>query len=857
MSQPGTIYRMNWEAFEEVQMYCDIMDNDNLIADDADPEIIPVTPNGEAFILSTIDNDENPFTVIRAQQATIRFNSEVNINRATFSFGSDNRWTVHCYIGDDSKTIFTGFVQIADITEPFMPVPNVVELTAIDMLGSIKDQKLTNFDGNKIKGMYRLIELLAMCLDKTGQSLPIKVSHNLRNRVPSFTDDCTFSDVGSVAFSTDPRCFEVGYQFTTDSVTNPGPFTVLAQGDILGSHVVLVAEAVVDEVSAATTFTSSAPGHFLFNQWVDYRTFIDSGTDFINCYEVIERILGPEACLFERNGNWWILRIDEIEHATRGLYVHTFNADGSYSSNDGEKLFNKTIVKPAGDPVNDTDIYFSKEETDRGGDRPHGRVQLDFHHEVPGEIPTNKDFERGDFIEDLPDETIDDEVYQVKSYVTDGWTIRNIAAINVPDSTVYTKRLFQNDYEKERYLVITPAADPATPWSFAESEPIEVTKKSKANVSIDWKWSEDRSGGGVTYHPLMIYLKDDAGQYWYWWHPSSNDIEDFYWTGPELTEQNRYIPVQFVADDVDLEEWQSLLVELRPFPASGKLFLCPLQMNQTGDSDDNDVDAHYQNLRFEYFARVDGSYRAIEGQRQTVEQSGGYLAAIEERVRICETVEKLFRGALQWITRINEMVSKSAVFSATSNAFSIGGYYIPDFFKGQIIFIRNANNQGFYRVASTSYAVIGDTTIVTLEGDTIVDATELTYFYEASFSLSNEFYNAAVYPTAPPEEAWNPYSEIQVFDVWNQYRTEMRKFYATWQGLSLGTEDEDDNPDHPHHIHKWTFGDVTADTIGRFFFLMTFEQRFFDCEGGGTFREVYNTAVEKSYIGRTFKYVTE
>lgn len=846
MSQPGTIYRLSWKPFEEVVMFCDIADNDNLIDDGDTPEIIEVTPNGEAFILSVIDNNEDPFTVIKAQQATIRFNSDENVSMSTFAFGSDERWSVHAYVQNTTRTIFRGFIQIADIVEPFMPTPNVVELTATDNLGTLKDIPVTDFTSENPKGVYRIAEFLTWCLSKTGLSLNMKAAFNIRQKVPSFVADATFQNTGSVIFDTNPNCFEVGYQFTTGSATNPGPFTVRAQGEVFGQWLVLVFEAVVNETATAETFTSSQSGHFFDNQYLDAKTFEEEIGSCINCYEAIERILGHEACLFQRQGKWWALRVDEIEHPTRGLYVYEFDTAGNFDTNHGEVLFDKTILKPGDNYDNETDIFFSQEQTGVGCDRPHKEVALDYDYEHPEEIINNIDFARG--------EVIDDSNPDLITYEIEDWAIRRRTGSIT--SQAYIEAVLEDDYEKERYAVITPQSSPATPWDFIQAEPVEVGQTDKGDVSVDYRLGGDLTGGGVTYFPLMVYLKADNGDLYYFWGNGSNDLEEFVWTGPESAEQDRYIPDQFIADNFDMTEWKSFTVELKPFPVAGKLYICLLQMNQEATSED-DVNVNYQNLQFTYKPYINGSYRAYTGQRQTVTQAGGYKAKRKETVYVSESPRKLFKGALQHISGLNLLSDESIIYSAASNAFTVTGYQIPKYYKGQLVFVKGASNQGYGRVISVEYHIVGDTTDVELSGITIVDATESSQIYEASFALSNLFYNGAVYPSDPPAEAFHPYSEIQVYDVWNQFRNEMRIFFANVQGLNVNAGDLAGQNDNCHMVHKWTLADISPHTINRFFFLLTFEQRFFDCEWTGTIREVYNTLLEKSYTGRVFKYISE
>lgn len=247
----GFIYRLNSQAFhntENVQVYVDIHDMDNLI-DDADTAIVyPLKGAGEPVRLSIIDNSDDPFTPIRATQATIKFLSTVEYSLETFSTGSDNRWYVHIYIGA-GKTIFKGFLVLDDLSQEFMPDPNVVTLTATDNIGLLKDVKLTNADGDNPEGKHRIIDYLTWALRPTGLEINMKVAYNIKQV------DCN------------------------------------------------------DDISVV----SSSTQHFFYNTFLDAKTFETEINECDDCYTVIKKILGNSAVLFQLWGEWWIIRIDEYE----------------------------------------------------------------------------------------------------------------------------------------------------------------------------------------------------------------------------------------------------------------------------------------------------------------------------------------------------------------------------------------------------------------------------------------------------------------------------------------------------------------------------------------------------------------
>lgn len=68
MAKPLTIYLIKWQSFHEntdIQCWVEIADYDNMIPDDEAQDVYLLQPAGEPATLSVIDNDENPFKVIR------------------------------------------------------------------------------------------------------------------------------------------------------------------------------------------------------------------------------------------------------------------------------------------------------------------------------------------------------------------------------------------------------------------------------------------------------------------------------------------------------------------------------------------------------------------------------------------------------------------------------------------------------------------------------------------------------------------------------------------------------------------------------------------------------------------------
>lgn len=646
--KPGLIYRMQWDTVDTVrdpdtlnvpskEMTVNIYDTETLIEDDEDEEVIELQAAMPPLRISVIDNSEDKFTPVRAKQAVIRFltNSAEGQDVGTFADSSDNRWKVECLAGDD--TIFLGFLMLSDMQQPFLPDPQTVELTASDHLGLLKDIALTDDNGAALSGKYKIGNIIAYCLKKTGLSLPLRVINNLRHGSGTFTVEMQFigGDNDIVVANANAYLFYGGQEITiSGSTSNNGTFKVQGVGTGIVT-LIGIAGTLVTEGPVTVTVEDTSFGHFYDKIYLDAKTFEKDISESDDCRTVLEKILGEDSTVFQWKGFWTILRLDEITN--NPFYIFPFDADGNIGVDWEES-----------DPIRDigaeANICHANAGTILRMDRPHKFVKLLFRYVSPKEIVCNIDFSRGDFIADLPDEVINHVPYTVKKYAIDCWTVRRISGSVT--STAYITRKFLYGVETERFLTIAPkVGGVATPWDFAESQPIEVQAGDKADVSVDYKYDTNHGSGGTTIFPMKIYLHGDDGNWYYWWHSTSTNLEDFTWTNGGTSEVERLIPVVYDASAVDDSQWRSLFVNLAPAPISGKLYIGLIQGFQNNNGDNQNF--NFQGLNIDYHPYINGSYQLFTGHYNKVSRSdSNYITSREKEVFIGDSPRKEFKGAM-------------------------------------------------------------------------------------------------------------------------------------------------------------------------------------------------------------------
>lgn len=549
-----------------VMNYADPADDEIFYLDSLDTQTEEIEMAETPVKISVIDNNEDKFTPIRAKQAEIQIFSSNSISISTFATGGDNRWKVTIY--SNFVPVFIGFLSISDLSQEFMPDPNIITLIATDGLGFLNDIPLTDFDGNTPQNENDILSYLLWSLNKTGLELNLAATFNIR-----------------------------------------------------------------EETAIAIDVDTTAAGHFFKYCFLDAKTFEAEIGECENCYDVISKILGREACLFQNQGEWRIVRIDEMDfgidyYTVRWIYT-------------GELSYIETEVKEKSLGVG-SEYSWMNDDAIVGLVRPVKELRLTYNYELPAEIPCNIDFSRGDFIADLPDSTIEGETIKNKSYVLDCWDkLWSNTSTDDPQTTgIYIQRSFSvNDYELERFLVLEFISGRFT---FVMSEAIPVTIKDKFTLDVQRRLSGDISGSGFYRdNHIQVRLYGNDGTFWtFRSKTSASDVS--LWRECDSTFRTNQSFFSIEGDlDEDLTETKTLYDgEATPIPVSGYIKILLYRTSLVTSSRDT-----YINCKFEYIPFINGSYQKYKGQQQIM-TNGETRDIKEEQVFISDSPKKLFKGAL-------------------------------------------------------------------------------------------------------------------------------------------------------------------------------------------------------------------
>jgi hypothetical protein len=640
--KPGILYRINFQNFDGDFIRIDMADASVQIDDASDPEVRLLTGTGNPLHIRVIDNSEDKLTSIRAKQATIEFRSDVNYHIGTFADGPDNRFEVTCYLNPTTSNIifFRGFIVPSDLEQLFLPNPQVVVLTASDQLGLLKDVALSADNGDYIKGKFKMSYYIAQCLKKTGLRLPIKVVNNLRVGSGKITIQAAFLVPANVIFTTFTGFFYPGQRIRiTNSASNNGDYTVGDVGLLGGTLVAVTMPLTAEGTVMITVEDISSTSHIYDTVYIDSLTFeADIGTAQ-DCYTVLEKLLKDGETLTEYQGGWWINRIDEYDG--NAMYVATFDADGNYVG-----IEEMDLSKPVG---RDEAVKFATADNLLRLDRPKGSITETFRYEFPQELVCNINWERGEYVSDLPAVTVDDVTFDAKRYTVECWEYAKHRARGLSplasQSQGYVKKLYYNDQERDRYLRIDTwvpsGGGEYVPDSF-KSEALQVNQTDKVIVNSSVRFNNFDNGDSPDF--LGIELVGNDGSYWYAYSPVpfSGKFLWFNYGGGPLT---AIITMQGPAktSDDDYTQWQTFNLESAPIPVSGNLyFYLPLDIpTDTGSYQE------FSDFSVEYLPFINGSYRQYSGQSYSVRRTDpGYSANRENEVFISNAPITAMKGGM-------------------------------------------------------------------------------------------------------------------------------------------------------------------------------------------------------------------
>jgi hypothetical protein len=146
-------------------------------------ELIEMEGAEDVCILETVEQDDDKTKSVRGRRLNVGFNSDVTnlfFPRTSEYFAEDEVDWQGRVIMDGGAIPFIGNLVKDDISEAFQPRPNPVRLPCGDGFGVLKGIELAESDGDVIRGEFRLIDYVWLCLRHINyDELPVFIAFNL------------------------------------------------------------------------------------------------------------------------------------------------------------------------------------------------------------------------------------------------------------------------------------------------------------------------------------------------------------------------------------------------------------------------------------------------------------------------------------------------------------------------------------------------------------------------------------------------------------------------------------------------------------------------------------------------------
>jgi len=668
-------YRLDIVNFEQQAIRVDITAPRDA---DVDEFIDPFLEGSDnAIILESVDADDDKTKVIKGRRLTCGFLSTDEIpgavttlanNADTFSDGDEDDYMVQLNISSGPGTIpFNGSLVLDDNTEAFQPTPNPVRLYASEGLGSLKNLPLRESDDDVPVGHFRLIDYIYLCLNRISSGYDTYIAMNLyeksRFRKLSANFNVTATDkfripYDQLGFLTNGDTIEI----TGSTLGNNGSYTIIG--------ITINGTTSIDIQVSTSTFTFETTevwifisnNHTFWDIMLDATTFETDVNERDDCLTVLNKILDAFGCFmaFADTGSaygWYIIRWDEYDRITTGtstLKFAKFRFDSLFLGYVDIDV-DKTIT-------HDQDALYegyrlSQDNAVKRFQRRWKSIAHIYKFEQPREVPCNSAFLRG---------AVDDDVLPLKTYDPECWTLRRGVPGAYNSTSIEMKiavHFDANDNEDDRYLYLTPegsSAGSSTDQTYAESQGIDVRAKGKFEASVNWRL-ESNADFGANYNVMRIYLRGTDGSDWLLGNTTIADP-----TTPLKWWDTSGFTVNTGAGGIDIDftlieetEWQTQTIEETPeIPVDGKIYIWLNQINQTGVAED-DQTINYSDLRFTYFAYINGTYHKITAQENKVTGDTNSRKNIEHEMFLGDSPELIFKGALKKFDGTNYVLTET------------------------------------------------------------------------------------------------------------------------------------------------------------------------------------------------------
>jgi hypothetical protein len=661
----------------------------NWVPPSPNPEVIQLKGVSPVVVLKTVNNDDDRYSAVRAHECVIQFLNEdgsVSLNDFAGAESPDDRWLVEVSrtapgattAPANYKMIFTGFLQMDDMSEPLQEPANIIKLTATDKLGTLKDVPLRNFLGGRPVGCFSMITYIAWALAGTGLSLGISTCDRTKTMLAKRIFELR---APSPLAST---IYVVGENAT--DFFKPGSTVEMVFSDF-DKAVIVISSSSYNSSTNETAITSNAffdfyPRHptveariwsdrpFVESSYLDSRSFDKDITEKDSSYTVLENIMSGRYFVTQADGKWWIKNVEETQlpqnvthnYTARGEFVNTEN--NALMRNIGRlherKLINKSAAVTLIRPAKIVNVTYNFNEWIEGLQNENYTEGIYLGIETKpifGYKLTPKEWEgSGNTFNNV----------DFRKYNLNGWTLSKIntstGSLTNPEVSSYIRRYYADSREFAREIVIGAYIENTKDYVLTNNGDVVIEKGDRVTFDMEWRLANILYLNNPTIPVAQIILYGDSGAV----YSLGNNLKD---------KKNKWIqavnpanPLEYLSVFVrpvihSIVEWNSIkndYPDLLDVTVSGgrltdgapeggvlKVRLCHFQTShgEISGFEGETAQGLFRNIRLDVVRFIDGNSE-FKGQYNRLTQSLNFTKRQDTDINIDNSPKRSFRGAL-------------------------------------------------------------------------------------------------------------------------------------------------------------------------------------------------------------------
>ena len=370
------------------------------------------------------------------------------------------------------------------------------------------------------------------------------------------------------------------------------------------------------------SMVDTAGRHPLNQCYIDAKTFQQEGTEYDDCYTVIEKICAAFGQSIFFDGQMWLFRPEELYTS----YNNNLRVANVTSVNQFEILTRYDIEIGVG-----REMQPIMPEMLRTINRATKFDEVDFYYNGFDEMLQNETFARG---------ALTSSSATTKTYNVDSWTFRRggLDSTTAGTGTFAAREIYNSSLGGgllERYIFLD-LATPANDYQFVKSQSVAVPSLGIIKFTTDIKWANTITNNSIPVAWVIL----QSGSFYY----CLNEEGEWILALSLFAASASYIRLDISSSsNVDMTTWNTIQVESNILPVAGNV---TVYLGSQTFSTANIV--YYKNMEFEYLSSFESAQdiRKILGINSYFNKTSTINNSFKKEIFLDDHFSALHKGAI-------------------------------------------------------------------------------------------------------------------------------------------------------------------------------------------------------------------